>query len=49
MDSLCLSADIRQLFQSELLFCEITYLDCTDDEQRRNMASERGHIAGWAG
>jgi ribonuclease BN (tRNA processing enzyme) len=28
-------SDIGQLFQSELLFCELTYLDSTDDEERR--------------
>jgi ribonuclease BN (tRNA processing enzyme) len=37
-------SNIEQLFQSELLFCELTYLDSTDDEERRNIASERGHM-----
>ena len=36
--------DIGQLFQSELLFCELTYLDCTDDEEKRSIAGERGHM-----
>ena len=36
--------DIGQLFRAELLFCELTYLDSSDDEHIRNVASERGHM-----
>ena len=36
--------DIGQLFRAELLFCELTYLDSSDDEHMRNVASDRGHM-----
>eukprot|EP00571_Detonula_confervacea_P004956 CAMPEP_0172322098 /NCGR_PEP_ID=MMETSP1058-20130122/45025_1 /TAXON_ID=83371 /ORGANISM="Detonula confervacea, Strain CCMP 353" /LENGTH=370 /DNA_ID=CAMNT_0013037747 /DNA_START=139 /DNA_END=1251 /DNA_ORIENTATION=+ len=38
------SFDIEQLFQAELLFCELTFLDSSEDDIQRSKASERGHI-----
>mmetsp|Transcript_19416 Transcript_19416/g.34936 ORF Transcript_19416/g.34936 Transcript_19416/m.34936 type:complete len:272 (+) Transcript_19416:80-895(+) len=38
------SFDIAQLFQSELLLCELTFLDSSEDEQQRCKAEERGHL-----
>ncbi|KAL7541437.1 hypothetical protein ACHAXR_010934 [Thalassiosira sp. AJA248-18] len=35
---------IEQLFQAELLLCELTFIDSSDDEQQRSKAGERGHI-----
>jgi hypothetical protein len=35
---------IGQLFQAELLLCELTFLDSSDDEEQRSKAIERGHI-----
>ncbi len=36
--------NIGQLFQAELLLCELTFLDFSDDEGQRSKAIERGHI-----
>jgi len=38
------SFDIGQLFQSELILCELTFLDSSEDEQQRCKAEERGHL-----
>ena len=38
------SFGIDQLFQAELLLCELTFLDSSDDEQQRSKAAERGHL-----
>mmetsp|Transcript_36467 Transcript_36467/g.87934 ORF Transcript_36467/g.87934 Transcript_36467/m.87934 type:complete len:249 (-) Transcript_36467:357-1103(-) len=36
--------DAGQLFQAELLLCELTFLDPSEDEDERSKASERGHL-----
>lgn len=35
---------LEQLFHAELLLCELTFLDSTENECDRSMASERGHL-----
>lgn len=35
---------IGQLFQAELLLCELTFLDSSENEDQRSKAIERGHI-----
>ena len=35
---------IEQILQAELILCELTFLDSTEDECKRQMAEERGHI-----
>ena len=34
----------KQIFQAELLLCELTFLDSSKKECDRSMASERGHL-----
>jgi hypothetical protein len=36
--------NIGQLFQAELLLCELTFLDSSENEEQRRKAVERGHI-----
>ena len=36
--------DIGQLFQAELLLCELTYLDSSEDESQTSKACDRGHL-----
>jgi len=38
------SLDIGQLFQAELLLCELTYLDSSEDESQMSKACDRGHL-----
>ncbi len=38
------NSNIGQLFQAELLLCELTYLDSSENEEQRCKAVERGHI-----
>jgi hypothetical protein len=34
----------QQLFQAEVILCELTYLDSTENEASRQRAAERGHL-----
>lgn len=38
------SFGIDQLFQAELLLCELTFLDSSDNKQQSCIAAERGHL-----
>lgn len=39
-----LSFGVEQLFKAELLLCELTFLDSSEDEAQRVKAIERGHL-----
>ncbi|KAL3776795.1 hypothetical protein HJC23_011924 [Cyclotella cryptica] len=34
----------QQLFQAEVILCELTYLDSSEEEEGRRRAAERGHL-----
>jgi hypothetical protein len=36
--------NLNQAFQAELLICELTFLDSTEDEFQRRKSEERGHL-----
>ena len=38
------SFDIGQMFQAELLLCELTFLDSAEGEEQRTKARQRGHL-----
>ena len=38
------SFDIGQMFQAELLLCELTFLDSSEGEEQRTKARQRGHL-----
>ena len=38
------SFDIGQMFQAELLLCELTFLDSSEGEELRTKARQRGHL-----
>ncbi|KAL7533860.1 hypothetical protein ACHAWF_004644 [Thalassiosira exigua] len=39
-----LTHGIGALFRAELLLCELTFLDSSEDDEQRSKASERGHL-----